>query len=143
MKKTTILLIGILLVGSVIAGVASNRDRTIRLSREQKQALESTNLGDYGTELNQIGNEYELCLRKQECHNQTKRECYDEYQLNCSDITTLTCKQVIDKCSPLFKTKKQADDWEVEFMKKLANITIQRQSIPEKVKIEEGVTKIK
>lgn len=132
MKKLALLIIGILLVATVTAGIIANRDKEIKLTKKEKNALTTVNLDEYevfdytkGTE------EAERCLYKANAINTCNIFNTYYYTLKGTKVYFTEIELL-----------NNMDDWEKVRMKSIANATSIRQNKVAKEKIREGITTI-
>ena len=136
MKKTILIIIGLICLGFVIAGVGvgiRNIDTEIDMgSKEKKEALISIGFVDITRNIyNRSDGMVQLCLSKQDCQNYTRR-----------NVTYTDCKNVINKCSSFMSDQSKLDDWETNLIDRIANATLARQR-PEKTLIGNGTLRIR
>jgi len=149
MKKQMItLILGILLVGTVIAGGLILNNREISLTKTEKQDLESINLGNYNTVDYEKDGLYQRCLSKEICSYRIIEGCYfnpinetDSVYI-CENKTIPDCESFINTCSR-YMNKSSLDSWEEARIKNIANATAERRLRNNPEKVKEGVTTIK
>ncbi len=96
-RNLIFLIVGIFLIGGVIAVGISNRDKTIDQPKEIKDALGRINLGDYDTERFDDGDFMKLCFNKREYWNETHERYYrawDNETQNYEEELTLVTWQI-------------------------------------------------
>ena len=138
-KLTTLIFLGILLVGIVGAGVLSIRNRTIEINQEGYSILQSKNLTNYQTWENRLGEDIERCLFKENIIITTETEIDEEGK---EIIMERVRKEgVINKCR-VFKGDNQIerDEWELKALNKIISADKSRS---EREKIVEGETEVK
>ncbi len=147
MKKITIVtLVTLLLVTTIIAqvGISLNNREINTLTKTQTTALENINLKDYNTTDYELDGKYKRCLNKKNCVDSIVEVCDLPNQAEeevCENVTLTKCYNVINSCSNYITNESLLDEWEENKIGRIANVTIQRNNIP--VKVREGVSTIK
>lgn len=155
MKNKILLILGIsvLVIALTTAGIISNLNKDLSLTSEQKTALETLSLTSYNIVDSNIGtSQIERCLKKDGAINACKRfptsyENCSKYNLTIIDENSteqergdcIEYKTIYYTEEELIKT---LDDWEMQRIELIANVTIQRQSRTKEI-IREGITTIK
>lgn len=155
MKKLIIIIMALVLTTTIVIGGIGiiNRNKDITLTKAEKTALESVNLGEYTVKDFDKGNDLkERCLKKDGAIN-TCRE-FDTYWWDCKEWNMVEDEEgkpkegrdCLDLQKEYFTDKEMLeimDAWEKSRMEAIADATIQRQNEAAKEQTKEGTTTIK
>lgn len=123
-KLILTLVIGLFLVGFVIAGVLSNLDKNVELTKPQKDFFESKNITQWNSTQSLQGDKAQRCLISS-----------SDFNLPCSSWINVSGMSD-NEIDALF------DDWELERIEQIADVGIERNNKPGKVETGSGVSVI-